>query len=243
MGLSWPWRTKKLNARLIDPTLLQTVYGSLMQHRAEHVALADAMHAKPYLAPPRAPVLYIKPSNTFRAHGAQMQLPEGGVQLRARACMGFIFKQNRPLAVINLAQCAIDLIVDGVHDTALDIALFADFSLSYDSLYRPPVKFNCMDGSLGLAQQSQALKSWDAVADREIQTWVNGELQHRYSSADWLSSAREQLQAVNEFIAFEAGDVLMMGCPPDAPLVNAGDVVEVRCEGLGSTRTTLVEAA
>jgi 2-keto-4-pentenoate hydratase/2-oxohepta-3-ene-1,7-dioic acid hydratase in catechol pathway len=52
-------------------------------------------------------------------------------------------------------------------------------------------------------------------------------------------TAREQLQAVSEFIAWEAGDVLMLGCPPDAPLVKAGDVVETRTAGQVFTRTVI----
>jgi 5-oxopent-3-ene-1,2,5-tricarboxylate decarboxylase / 2-hydroxyhepta-2,4-diene-1,7-dioate isomerase len=224
------------------PDALQTVYGSVMQHRAEHAAIGEAMQVKPYLAPPKAPVLYIKPFNTFNAYGGQMRMPRSEVgrsmQVRARACIGFIFKQNQPLAHTDTAQDAIDSIANEM----LHIALFADFSLPHDSLYRPPVKFNCMDSSLGLAQHSHRLTNWDALSNMDIQTWVNGRLAHSYTSHDWLLPALDHLRAVNAFIAFEAGDVLMMGCPPDAPLVSAGDVVEVRCEGLSSTHTSMVEA-
>jgi 5-oxopent-3-ene-1,2,5-tricarboxylate decarboxylase / 2-hydroxyhepta-2,4-diene-1,7-dioate isomerase len=224
------------------PSALQTVYGSVMQHRAEHAAIGEAMQAKPYLAPPKAPVLYIKPFNTFNACGGQMPLSrsEAGrsMQVRAHSCIGFIFIKNQPLAHMDTAQIAIDLIAKGM----LHIALFADFSLPHDSLYRPPVKYNCMDGSLGLAQHSHRLTNWDVLSHMDIQTWVNGRLAHSYTSDDWLHSALDHLRAVNTFIAFEAGDVLMVGCPPDAPLVSAGDVVEVRCEGLSGTHTRLVEA-
>jgi 5-oxopent-3-ene-1,2,5-tricarboxylate decarboxylase / 2-hydroxyhepta-2,4-diene-1,7-dioate isomerase len=224
------------------PDTLQTVYGSMMQHRAEHAAIGEAMQAKPYLAPPKAPVLYIKPSNTFNAYGELMHMPRSeaarSMQVRAHSCIGLIFKQNQPLAHIDTAQSAIDSLAQEM----LHIALFADFSLPHDSLYRPPVKYNCMDGSLGLAQHSHRLTNWDVLSHVDIQTWVNGHLAHSYTSHDWLHSALDHLRAVNTFIAFEAGDVLMMGCPPDAPLVSAGDVVEVRCEGLRSTHTSLVEA-
>ncbi len=214
---------------------LRTVYGSLMHHRVEHAVLSEVMQAKPYLAPPKAPVLYIKPSNTFNPWGGSLPLPTPDAQLLARACLGLIFKQHQPLAVIKIAQYAIDLIAN----IDITFALFTDFSLPHSSFYRPPVKFNCLDGSLALPAESHALTQWADLNSLDIQTWVNGQLLHRYNSADWICTALAQLQAVNEFIAFEAGDVFMMGCPPDAPLVGAGDVVEVRCEGLSSTRTTL----
>jgi 5-oxopent-3-ene-1,2,5-tricarboxylate decarboxylase / 2-hydroxyhepta-2,4-diene-1,7-dioate isomerase len=221
------------------PHAVKTVYGCLMHHRAEHTALGEAMQAMPYLEPPKAPTLYIKPSNTFNAWGGSLPLPAPDAQLLARACLGLIFEQNQPLAVIKPARSAISLIAK----SAFRIALFTDFSLPHASFYRPPVKFNCLDGSLALAGQSHALAHLNDLNTLDIQTWVNGQLVHRYASADWIRTALAQWQAVNEFIAFEAGDVLMMGCPPDAPLVGAGDVVEVRCEGMSSTRTTLAETA
>ena len=223
----------KLNA-LTDP--FATVYGSLMHHRSELQALGDTAHQAPYLAPPQAPVLYIKPANTFRHFGSTIALPAGHTQVRARACAGLFFKQNWPVAGIKYAQSAIDSIVNNT----IEVSLFSDFSIPHESFHRPPVKFNAFDGSLGLPAQSMGAASVD-LSSLHIETWVNGVCQHRYSSADWLCTAVEQLQAVGEFIAFEAGDVLMLGCPPDAPLVQAGDVVEVRFGGHTFTRHLITE--
>ncbi len=224
----------RLNA-LSDP--LATVYGSLMHHRTELQALGESAHQAPYLAPPQAPVLYIKPANTFSHFDSHIALPAGHAQLRARACVGLLFKQNQHVAGIKYAQNAIDLIVNN----AFEVSLFSDFSIPHESFHRPPVKFNAFDGSLGLPAQSIETASVE-LSKLQIETWVNGVCQHRYSSADWLLSALEQLQAVSEFIAFEAGDVLMMGCPPDAPLVQAGDVVEVRMSDYTFTRNQITEA-
>jgi 5-oxopent-3-ene-1,2,5-tricarboxylate decarboxylase / 2-hydroxyhepta-2,4-diene-1,7-dioate isomerase len=41
-----------------------TVYGSLLNFRAEVEALAPQMTQPPYKAPPKAPVLYVKTANT-----------------------------------------------------------------------------------------------------------------------------------------------------------------------------------
>ena len=41
-----------------------TVYGVLLNFQAERDALGERMSLPPYQAPPRAPVLYIKPANT-----------------------------------------------------------------------------------------------------------------------------------------------------------------------------------
>ena len=52
-----------------------TVYGMLLNFRGELQALAPQMSEPPYKAPPKAPMLYIKPANTWSAHGAAIAVP------------------------------------------------------------------------------------------------------------------------------------------------------------------------
>ena len=215
---------------------LATVYGSLMHHRAELSALGDTAYQPPYNAPPQAPVLYIKPANTFSAFDARIALPAGHAQVRARACLGLLFKKKWQITGKNIARSAIDLIVNDV----IEITLLCDLTVPHNSFHRPPVKFNAFDGSLGLPAQVMEAGSVD-LGNLQIEIWVNGVCMHSYSSADWLLPAAQQLQTVSEFIAFEAGDVLMMGFPPDAPLVQAGDVVEARMKGHTFTRNSITE--
>jgi 5-oxopent-3-ene-1,2,5-tricarboxylate decarboxylase / 2-hydroxyhepta-2,4-diene-1,7-dioate isomerase len=219
-------------------TPVQTVYGSLMHHSAELQALQEAAHLPPYNAPPKAPVLYIKPANTFSAFDDTLLLSATNAQIHACACVGLIYCRNSPLTVINCASNAIKNIV--IEDW--QIALFCDFSLPHASFYRPPLRFNALDGSLALP------RTWlpwpqDGLQNQQIETWVNGQCAHTYSTADWRVTAQAQLEAVSTFIAWEAGDVLMLGCPPDAPLVKAGDVVETRMESHMFTRTVIATEA
>ena len=146
-----------------------TVYGSLMHHRTELVALGEAVHASPYNAPPKAPVLYIKPANTHGAFGGEMPLPFEQRQICARACVGLIYKPNKPIAGIESAISAIKNIVMG----DWQIALLCDFTLPHSSFYRPPLRFNALDGSLALPQDWQAWPR-NGLDDARIETWVNG---------------------------------------------------------------------
>ncbi len=221
-------------SKLPVPSTVQTVYGSTMHHRAELAALGKQAHASPYNAPPKAPVLYIKPANTFSAFSAALHLPAPHAQMHARVCVGLIYKPNRQVAGINTAQSAIKKIVNA----EWQFALLCDFSLTHSSFYRPPLRFNALDGSLALPQ-SWLVWSQNSLQNEMIETWVNGKLAHSYQTADWLLSAQAQLEAVSEFIAWEAGDVLMLGCPPDAPLVKAGDLVEAGMGGQVFTRTLI----
>ena len=63
-----------------------TVYGTLMNFKNEHAALAAQMHAAPYKAAPQAPVLYIKTANTFSAHGSAIALPPKVLEVQVRCC-------------------------------------------------------------------------------------------------------------------------------------------------------------
>lgn len=220
------------------PSTVETVYGSLMHHRAELEAQGESVHAPPYNAPPQAPVLYIKPANTHGIFATELSLPAGERQIHARTCVGLIYKPNEHVDGVEYAQSAIKNIVN----SDWQVALLCDFTLPHSSFYRPPLRFNAHDGSLALPQ---AWNAWlrNDLDNALIETWVNGACVHSYSSADWLCSAEEQLQAVSEFIAWETSDVLMLGCPPDAPLVKAGDIVEARMNGQIFTRTVITQEA
>ena len=215
-----------------------TVYGSLLHHGAELAALSDAVHQSPHNAPPKAPVLYVKPANTHLAFGKSFCLPAQHAQITARACVGLIYKPNRHLAGVEPSQSATKSIVfEDWH-----VALYCDFVLPHSSFYRPPLRFNALDGSLALPQNALPFSSLE-LSNLRIETWINGTCAHSYASSDWLASAQEQLGEVSEFIAWEARDVLMLGCPPDAPLVKAGDVVEARMNGQIFTRTVITQEA
>ncbi len=60
-----------------------TAYGVLMNTASEWQVLASAMLNPPYQAPPQAPVLYIKPANTFSTSGDLVRLPTGVAEIEA----------------------------------------------------------------------------------------------------------------------------------------------------------------
>jgi 5-oxopent-3-ene-1,2,5-tricarboxylate decarboxylase / 2-hydroxyhepta-2,4-diene-1,7-dioate isomerase len=213
----------------------KTVYGSQMHHRAEWTAMQEQGMQPPYNKLPAAPVLYIKPATTFHGFDQSLRLPQGCQQVQARACVGLLFEPNPASVLIESAQSAIKNRAYMVKQAAL----LCDFTQSQPSLYRPPLRFNAFDGSLALPQFWRPWPASELPAAR-IETWVNGQYVHHYSAADWICSAEDQIQSVSRFIGWEAGDVLMMGCPPDAPWVKAGDVVETRWNNHVFTRTTLL---
>ncbi len=51
------------------------VYGTLMNHRSFVAALGERANAALRKAPPKAPVLYIKPRNTLADSGSEVLVP------------------------------------------------------------------------------------------------------------------------------------------------------------------------
>src|SRR5262245_61559908 len=63
------------NGPVFLPPVQGTVYGTLLNHADALAALGDRVHVAPYKAPPRAPILYIKPRNTLVGHRQAVVVP------------------------------------------------------------------------------------------------------------------------------------------------------------------------
>ena len=101
-----------------------TVYGTLMNFRGELEALGPRMNEAPYQAPPKAPVLYVKPANTWTENGGAIALPAHVSEVEVGATVAMVMRSAREIA---------------------GFVLMNDVTLPHDSFYRPPVKFNCFD--------------------------------------------------------------------------------------------------
>ncbi len=221
---------------LCKPWLPQgTVYGTLMNFSDEHAALAAQMTQPPYKAAPQARVLYVKTANTFSAHGSAIALPAGVSQVQVRASVGLIFGSKRPKTQQKTAQPAITNIAY--------VVLFSDLTIPHDSFYRPPIRFNCVDGFLCAAPLPHALADVAALDALTITVRINGAVVQSFSTAEMVRSAAQLVADVAEFIDLQDGDVLMMGSPFQAPLARAGDAVEISAPGFAPLRHTLVARA
>ncbi len=192
-----------------------TVYGTLLNFRREHALWALRMTDASYNGPPKAPVLYIKTANTFTAAGHSIALPAA-----------------QPVAV----AATLGLVMG---DTGVAGAvLFNDVAIVHESYYRPPVKFRCVDGFLGVGPECvpmQRLGGLDGLAGLQLELRINGVHRQTTVLAELVRDAATLLADVAEFMTLRAGDVLMLGsdCLPDGsrPLVHAGDTVEISATG------------
>ena len=202
-----------------------TVYGTLLNFRREWDLWSARMTQDPHKAPPKAPVLYVKTANTFCPTGQDLQLQDGVTEVDIGATLGLVI---------------------GAQAQVVGAVLLNDWTVPHTSYYRPPVKFRCRDGFLGLPQQPTpgAVQDW---AHLQIDVRRNGEPVQTVQLGDLVRAMPKLLADVSEFMTLQPGDVLMVGtdCLADGtrPRARAGDRVEISAPGFASVMTTVRGAA
>ncbi|MBI5278784.1 MAG: fumarylacetoacetate hydrolase family protein [Burkholderiales bacterium] len=195
-----------------------TVYGTLMNFKGELEALASQMNEAPYKAPPKAPVLYVKTGNTFSSHGAEIRVPARVAEVEIGATLGAVIGANGKVAGYRLMN---------------------DLSIPHASFFRPPVKFKCLDGFLGIGAEVAEVDPAQAV----LEVRINGELKQSVRFADLVRPAPQLLADVTGFMTLAEGDVLMLGCDWGRPRARAGDRIEISAAGFATLANTLVAEA
>jgi 5-oxopent-3-ene-1,2,5-tricarboxylate decarboxylase/2-hydroxyhepta-2,4-diene-1,7-dioate isomerase len=214
------------------PLAVGTVYGSLLNHRANVAALLGANHgdlaASVYKALPQAPVLYIKTANTLAADGARVEVPADVPELEAGATLGVVI--GRSASAVSAAQ-ALEFVAGYV--------LLNDLTVPHASVHRPPVKHRNRDGFCPLGALRPAAELADPQA-LQIRVSVNGAERQRFGLDTLVRGVPQLLADVSAFMTLSPGDVLHVGVPEGAPRVKAGDTVRIEAEGFAPLTTELV---
>ena len=204
------------------------IYGTLLNHRSALAAMQELAHQPPYKAPPRAPVLYIKPRNTLAAHGDVVTVPAEAPELEIGGCLGVVLGRT---ACRLSAQTALEAVAGFV--------IVADISIPHTSFYRPSVSLKCRDGFCPVGPhvtERSAIGDPDALG---IRIWVDGELKQSANTRDLVRPVGQLLADVTEFMTLSPGDVLAVGAAWPIPRARAGQTVAVEIEGLGRLENRL----
>jgi 5-oxopent-3-ene-1,2,5-tricarboxylate decarboxylase/2-hydroxyhepta-2,4-diene-1,7-dioate isomerase len=211
-----------------SPPRRGTVYGTLLNHADALAALGAAVHAPPYKSPPKAPVLYIKPRNTWAGDGDAIAVPAGVAELEIGATLGL---------VVGRTACRVSE-ADALSFVA-GCVIVNDVSVPHASYYRPSLRFKARDGfcPIGAFVAIGQVGSLDAL---QVQVEVDGVVVQRSSTAGLIRPAARLLAEVSEFMTLSPGDVLMLGVAAGAPRARAGQRVSILVDGLGRLDNTLV---
>jgi len=208
-----------------------TVYGALLNYRADLEALGPRMQAAPYNAPPRAPILYIKPRNTWIGDADPIPLPPGANALQVGATLGLV-----------LGRPCIRATEETVLDSVAALTVVNDACLPHDDVFRPAIKERCRDGFCPIGLPISRRVDAAALDGMVMLTYIDGAVRAEWKMADLVRSAARLLADVSEFMTLHAGDVLLIGSPRSAPLATPGQCVAVEVTGIGRLENPVVAA-
>ena len=208
-----------------------TVYGTLLNHREALAALGNQVNEAPYKAPPKAPILYIKPRNTWAQNGDVVMVPADAPELEMGATLGLV-----------IGSTACKLSVADALNYVVGYVVLNDISVPHDSFYRPSMRFKCRDGScpIGTFVPRDAVANPDALA---VTVEIDGVVAQQTDTAGRVRPIAQLLADVTEFMTLHPGDILSIGVAAHSPRAHAGQRVTVSIAGVGQLTNTLVAEA
>lgn len=211
-----------------------TVVGALLNHPGEVAALGDAARQAPYKAPPQAPVLTVRPRNTLRwASNAPVAVPAGVDQLAVHASLAIV-----------IARAACRVPVGQALQWVAGYSLALDLRVPHASHYRPALRFMACDGFCTLGPQVVPAAEVPTPDELPLRLLLDGAVSQEASTAGRTRSVAQLVADVSDFMTLQAGDVLLLGSGPGAPLACAGQEAAVESPLLGrlSLRLSTAEA-
>jgi len=208
--------------------LPRAVYVAALNRTGVLEELGEALHRDPYQQPPRAPILHVKPANTWSESGEPIPCPPGVAALRMGGTIGLVIgreaRRVRPASAL---------------DHVASYLIANDVSIPYQSHYRPAIKERCRDGfcPLGSVVPRDAIPDPDRL---EVVIEVDGVIRSRSNGSDLIRGAARLLAEVSAFLTFAPGDVVLLGEPPDAPLAGHGSTVRIAVAELGEIVNPIV---
>jgi len=211
------------------PPVEGTVVGALLNYRDELDALDNALSAPPYQAPPKAPILYLKPANTRIGHGHDVVLPADVDGVWAGACLGVVI--SRTATRVPALRAA---------DFIAGYTIVNDLTVPHASYYRPAIRHKCRDGFCPMGPWTVDRDDVPDADALDITVRINGEIKQRANTSTLVRPVAQLLADVTAFMTLEAGDVLLVGMPENPPLARAGNRIDIDIARIGTLTTTLI---
>ncbi|WP_417373148.1 fumarylacetoacetate hydrolase family protein [Glutamicibacter protophormiae] len=174
---------------------------------------------------PPEPLMFLKPNTSVVGHGEPVTLPAFSQEVSFEG----------ELAVV-IGRICKDVPAEKASDVIFGYTIANDLT-ARDAQRTDPqwARAKGFDGSCPLGPWIETeLEDPDDVA---ITTRLNGEVRQDGSTKDMIWPVSELVARASEAFTLLPGDVIMTGTPAGVGLVNAGDIVEIELEGLGTLRS------
>jgi 5-oxopent-3-ene-1,2,5-tricarboxylate decarboxylase/2-hydroxyhepta-2,4-diene-1,7-dioate isomerase len=203
------------------------VYGVLMNYRGALEAFR--MIGVGSSVPPKAPVLFVKPANTWIAYGDAIPIPEDVDCVEAGAALGIVMGRT---------ACRVAA-VDALNFVA-GYTIVNDVCEAHRSQDRPATRQHCRDGFCAIGPWIMPKQSVPSPDSLTLRVLVNGKPRAESTTANMVRSVATLIADVTEFMTLSAGDVLHTGVPENAARICAGDRVRIEIDGIGALENRVV---
>jgi 2-keto-4-pentenoate hydratase/2-oxohepta-3-ene-1,7-dioic acid hydratase in catechol pathway len=178
---------------------------------------------------PDRPLLFLKPPNAVAGHGDSVPRLKGKERIDYEAELGVVIDR----------QCR-NVPEERAMDVVAGYTCVNDVSNRDDQeIEQNWIRGKAFDTS---APIGPVVATPDEVpADARIRMRINGETKQDSSREGFIFSVPELIAEITEYITLEPGDIISTGTPYGIGPVEAGDVMEVEIEGVGTLRNEVVE--
>jgi 5-oxopent-3-ene-1,2,5-tricarboxylate decarboxylase/2-hydroxyhepta-2,4-diene-1,7-dioate isomerase len=206
------------------------VYATLLNHRSAWQELGEAVNHPPYDAPPKAPVLYVKPRNTLAASGDPVPVPAGVIELELEASLGLVI--GRPACRLEEARAL---------EYLAGYLIVNDVSVPHRPYYRPSIRARARDGFCPVGPRVVPRAAIANPDDLAIRVFIDGKLRQQTGTSQLVRSIRRLLADVTDFMTLSPGDILAVGAAAPAPRVRAGQQARIEIDGIGQLESPFVQ--
>src|SRR5699024_8125185 len=218
----------EIDELMYDVPVSGTVYGVLLNYKGAFKSFEPSMYEEPYIKPPKAPILYIKPRNTFTSFGTSIPLPSDASKLEIGASLGIVIGRTATKVKESVAL-----------EYIKGYTIVNDVTIPHKRVYRPAVKEKSRDGFCPIGPwiiDQKAIPHPDAL---DIRVYINGELKQENNTENLVRPVGKLIQDVTSFMTLYAGDILLAGVPENAPLAGENDRVKIEINGIGVLENTI----
>jgi len=176
---------------------------------------------------PSVPLIFLKPSTAVIGPDDEIVLPRDSTRVDYEGELGVV-----------IGRKAKDVPKDRVRDYILGYTCVNDVSERH--VQKADGQWTRAKGYDTFAPIGPWIETGVNPDDLKLETYLNGELRQSARTSELIFGVAEVVSFISGVMTLLPGDIIATGTPSGIGRVNAGDVVEVTIEGIGTLRNFVV---